>query len=448
MREKIKNIVNLENLLKIYIIIQFGIDIITSLCIRNISENLSLGIFIRTAFLIIFVCYSFVKSDKKSKIKLLIFYGGLGVYLIAFLGVCYKSFGMNGIASQIKGALKTFYLPILLIAFLPILKKKEVKIGNNVFMYALLGYTGTIVLARIFNISYPSYPLYNGEGTVGLFYAANEIGVIMSILAPITVMELMNNEKRSVINFIAVIVLILASLEIGTKVPFISLILLICAVLYSCVVKIPNKVERKENIKKLIATLVTVVGILIILPFSPIAYNLGNAYNIAIPNVFSLGNKSTPTTEPNKNLQTKEEIQTAVYSSRNVYLSENLEKYKESNIMKKIFGIGYLNEQQETKEITELKLVEIDYYDIFICHGIIGSLVYLVPFIYLFVIFIRKIVSNIKLVLLNREYILREYSILIALFIAFTAGHVFTAPAPALFLTLCIVQYCKLFDEK
>lgn len=448
MREKIKNIVNLENLLKIYIIIQFGIDIITSLCIRNISENLSLGIFIRTAFLIIFVCSSFVKSDKKSKIKLLIFYGGLGVYLIAFLGVCYKSFGMNGIASQIKGALKTFYLPILLIAFLPILKKKEVKIGNNVFMYALLGYTGTIVLARIFNISYPSYPLYNGEGTVGLFYAANEIGVIMSILAPITVMELMNNEKRSIINFVAVIVLILASLEIGTKVPFISLMLLICAVLYSCVVKIPNKVERKENIKKLIATMVTVVGILIILPFSPIAYNLGNAYNIAIPNVFSLGNKSTPTTEQNKNLQTKEEIQTAVYSSRNVYLSENLEKYKESNIMKKIFGIGYLNEQQETKEITELKLVEIDYYDIFICHGIIGSLVYLVPFIYLFVIFIRKIVSNIKLVLLNREYILREYSILIALFIAFTAGHVFTAPAPALFLTLCIVQYCKLFDEK
>ena len=193
-------------------------------------------------------------------------------------------------------------------------------------------------------------------------------------------------EKKNVINFIAVIVLILASLEIGTKVPFISLILLICVVLYSCIVKLPNRIERKVNIRNLIATLITIVGILLVLPFSPIAYNLGNVYNIAIPNVFSLGNKQKPNTEPNKNLQTKEEVQTAVYSSRNVYLAENLEKYKDSNSIKKFFGIGYLREQPETKEITELKLVEIDYYDIFICHGIVGAIVYLIPFIYLFVI--------------------------------------------------------------
>ena len=105
----------------------------------------------------------------------------------------------------------------------------------------------------------------------------------------------------------------------------------------------------------MIATLITIVGILLVLPFSPIAYNLGNVYNIAIPNVFSLGNKQKPNTEPNKNLQTKEEVQTAVYSSRNVYLAENLEKYKDSNSIKKFFGIGYLREQPETKEITELK---------------------------------------------------------------------------------------------
>lgn len=447
MREKLKKVLNLEAMLKIYIVMQFFIDIVTSLCIRNVSEKLSLGIFIRTVFLIILVCYSFVKSDKKNKIKLTIFYGLLGVYLVAFLGVCYKSFGFSGIVSQIKGALKTFYFPILLVAFISISKKQNIKIDNNIFVYALLGYTGTIILSRIFKISYPSYPLYNGEGTVGLFYAANEIGVIMSILAPITVLKLMN-KKKNVINFIAVIVLILASLEIGTKVPFISLILLIGVVLYSCIVKLPNRIERKVNIRNLIATLITIVGILLVLPFSPIAYNLGNVYNIAIPNVFSLGNKQKPNTEPNKNLQTKEEVQTAVYSSRNVYLAENLEKYKDSNSIKKFFGIGYLREQPETKEITELKLVEIDYYDIFICHGIVGAIVYLIPFIYLFVIFIRKIISNIKLVLLDREYILREYSIVIALFIAFTAGHVFTAPAPALFLTLCIVQYCKLLEEE
>ena len=102
MREKLKKVLNLEAMLKIYIVMQFFIDIVTSLCIRNVSEKLSLGIFIRTVFLIILVCYSFVKSDKKNKIKLTIFYGLLGVYLVAFLGVCYKSFGFSGIVSQIK----------------------------------------------------------------------------------------------------------------------------------------------------------------------------------------------------------------------------------------------------------------------------------------------------------------------------------------------------------
>ena len=45
------NKINFQNIFIVYILLQPIIDIITSLCIRNISETLSLGIVIR-------VCYS------------------------------------------------------------------------------------------------------------------------------------------------------------------------------------------------------------------------------------------------------------------------------------------------------------------------------------------------------------------------------------------------------
>lgn len=446
MKDKLKNILSFEKILELYIIIQFIIDIATSFCVKYVNESLSLGIFVRTGFLIILVCYSFLKSDKKDRIKLIVFYGILGVYLVTFLAICYRTFGTFGIFSQIKGALKTFYLPIILIAFMPIWKKKNIKIKKNVLIYALLGYTGVIFLGRVLKISYLSYPLGNGEGTMGLFYAANEIGVIVSMLAPFTVLELLDG-NISFVNIIAMIALVFASLELGTKVPFLSLIIMMCVVLYSCIVKLPNKNERKENIKRLLVTLVVGMLIFLLFPYMPISTNINNAYGFSVPKLINIG-AGTSETVPKEKLETKEEIETAVYSSRNIYLSENLGKYRESSLIKKLFGIGYLRENIENNEVTELKLVEIDYYDIFICHGIAGTIVYLIPFMYLVFIIGKKILQNIKDVLLDRELIFMEYSIAIALLVAFTAGHVFTAPAPALFLAVNILQYCKKIDDK
>lgn len=454
MKEKLKSILNLDKILEIYIVIQFIIDVATSFCVRYVSESLSLGIFMRTAFLIVLVCYSFFKSDKKDKIKLLIFYVVLGAYLVAFLAMSYKMYGMIGFFSQIKGALKTFYLPIILVALFSIWKNKNIKLNNNIFIYTLLGYTGVIFFARIFNISYSSYPSYNnGAGTMGLFYAANEIGGILSLLAPFTFLELLNG-KRKMINVIALIVLIFASLELGTKVPFISLILVIFVALYSCIVKLFNKSERKENIQKFGVIVAIAFCIIMLFPYMPISINMKNAYGISIPRLINNNNNNknigTEPTEipPNEKPETKEQIETAVYSSRNIYLEDNLEKYSKSSLASKILGIGYLREEPDTKEITELKLVEIDYYDIFVCHGIVGTLIYIVPFMYLFFKTLNKILKNIKKVFLDRELIFMEYSIMIALIVAFTAGHIFTAPGPALFLAINILRYCKKIDEK
>ena len=50
--------------------------------------------------------------------------------------------------------------------------------------------------------------------------------------------------------------------------------------------------------------------------------------------------------------------------------------YRRSNIYQRLFGIGYLKNGQETKQI------EMDYFDIFINHGLIGFSIILLIILY------------------------------------------------------------------
>lgn len=44
----------------------------------------------------------------------------------------------------------------------------------------------------------------------------------------------------------------------------------------------------------------------------------------------------------------------------------------------------------------ELKLVEMDYCDIILCHGILGVIIYVVPYIYIIVVGFKNLLKNWK----------------------------------------------------
>lgn len=238
--------------------------------------------------------------------------------------------------SQIKGLIKTFYLPIILIALNYLFKNKDVKIKSNILVYTLMGYTGIITICRLLKISYLSYPLGNGEGTMGLFYAANEIGVIIAMLAPFLAYELLF-KKIKIINIVALVLFLYASLELGTKVPILSFIILSVVSLYMCIVKLICKEEVKRNIKNIVALVVIAMIFVFSIPYMPIGTNLSNAYGINIPRVLSIFSKETTVkpipTEPK--FETKEDVENAVYSSRTLYLKDNLQRYKDSTGLEK-----------------------------------------------------------------------------------------------------------------
>lgn len=169
--------------------------------------------------------------------------------------------------------------------------------------------------------------------------------------------------------------------------------------------------------------------------------NTSAGKNLKITPLFFNNKTSTSQAVKNDKKSNKENITadtTALLSGRDNFLKNNVKKYKESSIMDKAFGIGYIAPKKDV--VQERKLVEIDYFDIFFCHGILGTLIYIIPLAVIILIsikkFFTKFINNIK----NNMLIFTLYSIAIGFGIALMAGHVFTAPAVSMFLILIILE--------
>lgn len=155
MKQKIKEFIsklNFDNIFILYIILQPIIDLITSLCVRNISEELTLGIFVRAGFMVYITIYTIFKVDKKSKLQILIYYSCIAIYCIGFIINSYTKYGLSMIISQVKGLVKTFYFPIILANLLILYKGKKYSTKQKYLNISLAIYVLTIVICKIFSV--------------------------------------------------------------------------------------------------------------------------------------------------------------------------------------------------------------------------------------------------------------------------------------------------------
>lgn len=444
-KEKIKGLtskINFENIFILYIILQPIIDIITSLCVRNISENLTLGIFVRTVFMLYIMIYTIIKTDKKIKWKILIYYSLIAIYCIAFIISSYTKYGFSMIFTQVKGLIKTFYFPIILSSLLILFKRKKYSSKHKYLNIALAIYVLTIVICKIFSVGYRTYPMKVNAGTIGLFYAGNEISAIIAMLSPICFGAFIS-QKFSILNAVLCALTVFAMLEIGTKVACISIIGLIILALIISVIKLisrKNKGFYKQFISLILISILTFLFI----------GNTSAGKNLEIEPLFFKEKKiSTQITETNKESVKKETTTnpTTLLSGRNKFFKKSLKKYNESSIVDKALGLGYISPNNDI--IQESKLVEIDYFDIFFCHGILGTLIYIIPLAILIILAIKKFFTSFIINIKNNMLIFMIYSVLIGFGIALMAGHVFTAPAVSMFLILIMLQMiAALYYEK
>ena len=153
---------NINIIISLFVILGPVIDLLTGLSTNKTNLCLSLGIIVRTIFLLFIAIVSIFIFKKK---KLMIPYLIIGLYFIFFLigNFLYKD---NVLITEIHGFIRTFYFPILLITMYSI--NDHVRISKMLLFTTLFIYLLLIFIPTIFGIGFQSYDITK-VGSLGFY---------------------------------------------------------------------------------------------------------------------------------------------------------------------------------------------------------------------------------------------------------------------------------------
>lgn len=403
---------NFNTLLIIFILLQPILDLITGFGIHIWKMNVTIGIIIRMIFLLV-ILYSVMFVYKKKQNWL--YYGILIVYgLLYVLGIILFKDGV-GLFSEIQGLCRVFYFPVLLIALYSI--KDEIKISKMTLMVVLVTYLVCILVPNCLNLGFETYEITKA-GTLGFFNSANEISGIISLLTPIMILIFVSSKKIIPAVIISCIYLYVI-LTIGTKTPLLSLGITIFFT-YLWFIYNAVKVKKYKRIGiSLIALVLFTIALILILPKTTFYKNIETHLNyLKLDNVTEV-------------FEDEKLVDHFIFSSRLKFMKERQQDYMDGNIYQKLFGIGYLNNQKEAKA------VEMDYFDIYYNHGIIGFILFFGIYGYFFYLIMKE-----RRKLEFEQYML-YISILLSIFLSFFTGHIITAPAVSILVTVLLLMLVK-----
>ncbi len=404
---------NLSKILSVFILIQPILDLITGISIHAFNLNLTFGIIIRIIFLLfIMFITTFIYKKKASIIYYLIFI----IYSILYLlGIILYKNGI-GIFSELQGLLRVFYFPLLLISLYEL--KENIKISKMTLFATLIMYLIFIFVPIIFNIGYNSYEITK-SGTLGFYNSANEISGIIAILTPI--MFIIFKEDKSIIKKLLYLLLyLIVILTVGTKTPLLAFFITAIMTTIWLIIKSLKSKKYKRIFIDFIIIIIGILSLMITLPKTNFYKNIKTHMNyLKIDNIVDV-------------VEDEELIDHFIFSQRITFYQDQFNIYDNSNIYQKLIGIGYKNKGKSTK------LVEMDYFDIYFSHGIIGFIIFFSIYIYI----LYEIAKNKKEKTFD-DYMLTT-SILLIIFLTLLTGHIVTAPSVSI---ICIIIILSLKEN-
>ena len=335
------------------------------------------------------------------------------------------------------------YLPVYKYA-LKITKRKTVKLNlveEKVLQIVSIGVHQVDEIAKILGIAYPTYSIGLNVGTTGLFYAANEIGIILGILDIFLFCNMflkkVESKKDMILYIISMFLYIFSILEMGTKVPILAFAGIFAIVFILCVIKMIGMIF-----------IVLIIGICV--PYTAVGSNIERNYGVKFLKVFDIkfkqsGNNVKPNQEEKK-FNSKEEVTTAVVSGRNLFLKNNMQEYNNGNIMNKAVGIGYADKNEHG--YFDRKTVEIDFCDIFFLQGILGCILFFIPIIIIIGMIIKKFFVKFKKSILDEDIISMITALALCIFVALFAGHTFVAPAVSIYIAIILARLNNDLEKK
>ena len=384
-----------DKLIILYIFLQPFIDAITMYQIRSTLNIPSISVVLRGLFLIIIVVWLYKNSKKKHLIYLII-----GYFIIDCIYIFF--FTSNSLYQEIANLFQIFYLPFVLYFFM----KYENSVINDKFIFQIyLVYLNLIIIPYFLNIGVYASDYYVGKsGYYGLFNGGNEISAIILGLMPIAIKYLVGI-KNNFLRIITLIETIFCIYLIGTKTILLGSIIVIIYFIFKWLYHNYQKINKKNLVKILIiAFLVLLVGYLV-LPMTPLYKNIYLALKFF--NVNSVGDFA--------NLDVIDNI---IFSGRLNILANINEIYIDSSLLVRLFGLG------ETT-LLNLKLIEIDIFDIFYSIGLIGFLIYIVTNI--------LILKKIKI---DGTY---KFSFILLVIVSLFTGHILTSTCVSLYFGIYVL---------
>lgn len=452
---KNKQIFTKENLLYLYLLLLPLIDLTTSLMTRFTKLPLSIGMIVKGLFLAFLVFYVFfVSKSKHNKITKLYF---IAIIIFGILYVLTKEgiFNLKFLFTEAIYMFKYFSFPVVFLGLLNLFddNKYDSNTIKKIFTINIFTYTLLLLLAFLTNTSFNSYSASSVRGSVGWFFAANEIGAITVLLYPFIYLIM----KKKIGLIIFTFPVIIAISLIGTKVSLMGIIVT------AGIVSILTFFKSKKHFW---ATLLVLFIVIIMSLNTPGITNLKNKithtdYEMKLQekkkndNILSKTDDKTETDFDKNWLEiflSNSKVQKVVkiaLNNRDLLFINIYNIYEDANFDDQLFGIGFTN-REEINNVKIEKLIEIDILDILLRYGVIGFGLYFIPLYYAIVLFVREI--KLKTITNKIESAFYIFVILLALGISTFAGHVLGAPSVsiyvALFMILLLMEAGTIKQEK
>lgn len=470
-------------ILGIYILIQPLLDALTTPT-ANAGIAISVGVVVRTLFMAFAFLYVLFVGQFKGKKLAVAYLGALVVYLILFMVLMLSLGDLSLCIDNLKELVKVFFVPFVAVFLLAVYREHGHRIPSRSIAWAGGLYAFVILIAYLTGTSGTSYR--SGFGYKGWFYAANEVGCIIAIAAPITIWFCLKHLHsitkktwwKGILIALALFSVVFAANYIGTKIIFAVVLVYCLAAFVWCLVRAVRDRSR-ANIAATIVMGVMVVLILLLFLSSPLSGYLQNVYfdlfDRTSEDVSHIWNtpEPTPSVSADPTVTTEPEappVTGLLNSSEGTWLRELIasnalvqridsllsrrlftaspavEAFIEESVWCKLLGIGYADTGAYQREIS--KAIELDGLSLLIRNGILGFLLYYIPYVlcilYLLVEFFKHPLKRLS----SLKYCSYLYAGLIAFAISFIAGHVLGAPAVGTFMLATTVNLFLLTREQ
>lgn len=436
--------------LVLFIAFQPIIDSLTLASMYLLETSITVGIVVRALYMLILACLLLWLSRKCKVSRLFTVYlFGLAVLLLANMLINMQVKEPYYLFQELKFYNKVVYFHIIFLGLTMVykeLKNRDYDITGNTTKYFWISgiIIGIIfVVAQLTGTSLSNYE-YTKIGFSGWFYAGNEIGGIMAIVLPIMALHAINktDSLKKPWAWIPFFILAFGMIMLGTKVGYGGILIVLLSVIFGSLIMLIMKDRSTKVISNLLISVILTLILAVATPFTPIFGNMFAHFDLL---GIDFNDQPEPDTELTVEEQeeedriTNEQVQNLVFSSREKYEAAMREEFLDAPLSQQLLGMGFAGNYDPVETGESPKMIEMDFHDWFYSFGWIGFIYLMAPLVWFSGRFIIRFIGNIK-TYFTYFNVLYGVAFLLGIGIAYTAGHVLTAPAVSIYLAAILAM--------